>query len=203
MYTVIVAANFNQIIQHYKDEDSPEFSLRLMAACLLIPMILLSYIPNLKYLAPVSMVANIFMGTGLGITFYYLVWDLPPINSVPLFASIEDFPRFFSITIFAMEAIGTVYWTLIFGIYIKELELCYRCRNATGEQHENTAAFCWNLRCSQQGNVRGYAYIHFTRILRIREISGSYFGQYHVKFTNGRNVGVTINAIHTWKIYLY
>lgn len=77
-----------------------------MATCLLIPMILLSWIPNLKYLAPVSMVANIFMGTGLGITFYYLVWDMPPITSVPLFASIEDFPRFFSITIFAMEAIG-------------------------------------------------------------------------------------------------
>ncbi|XP_017764888.1 PREDICTED: proton-coupled amino acid transporter-like protein pathetic [Eufriesea mexicana] len=108
VYTVIVAANFNQIIKHYKEEGSGEFSLRLMTACLLIPMILLSWIPNLKYLSPVSMVANIFMGTGLGITFYYLVWDIPPITSVPLFASIEDFPRFFSITIFAMEAIGVV-----------------------------------------------------------------------------------------------
>lgn len=107
MYTVIVAANFNQIITHYKDEGSAEFDIRLMTACLLIPMILLSWVPNLKYLAPVSMVANIFMGTGLGITLYYLVWDLPPITSVPLFAPIEDFPRFFSITIFAMEAIGT------------------------------------------------------------------------------------------------
>lgn len=105
MYTVIVAANFNQIIKYYKEEGS-EFSLRLMAICLLIPMILLSWIPNLKYLAPVSMVANIFMGTGLGITFYYLVWDMPPITFVRLFAPIEDFPRFFSITIFAMEAIG-------------------------------------------------------------------------------------------------
>ncbi|XP_003707664.1 solute carrier family 36 member pathetic [Megachile rotundata] len=108
VYTVIVATNFNQIIHHYKDAETPDFSLRLMIACLLIPMILLSYVPNLKYLAPVSMVANIFMGTGLGITFYYLVWDLPSFNSVPLFASIEDFPKFFSITIFAMEAIGVV-----------------------------------------------------------------------------------------------
>lgn len=108
VYTVIVAANFNQIITHYKDEGSAEFDIRLMTACLLIPMILLSWVPNLKYLAPVSMVANIFMGTGLGITLYYLVWDLPPITSVPLFAPIEDFPRFFSITIFAMEAIGVV-----------------------------------------------------------------------------------------------
>ncbi|XP_017887753.1 proton-coupled amino acid transporter-like protein pathetic [Ceratina calcarata] len=108
VYTVIVAANFNQIIEHYKDEGSGEFSIRLMTAILLVPMILLSWIPNLKYLAPVSMVANIFMGTGLGITFYYLVMDIPSITSLPLIAPIEDFPRFFSITIFAMEAIGVV-----------------------------------------------------------------------------------------------
>ncbi|CAL7935557.1 unnamed protein product [Xylocopa violacea] len=106
VYTVIVAANFVQIINHYGSPDA--FSIRLMSACLLIPMILLSWIPNLKYLAPVSMVANIFMATGLGITFYYLVWDMPPITSVPLFAPIENFPQFFSITIFAMEAIGVV-----------------------------------------------------------------------------------------------
>lgn len=108
VYTVIVAANFNQIIEHYKDEGSGEFSIRLMTAILLVPMILLSWIPNLKYLAPVSMVANVFMGTGLGITFYYLVMDIPSITALPLFAPIEDFPRFFSITIFAMEAIGVV-----------------------------------------------------------------------------------------------
>lgn len=108
VYAVIVAANFQQIVDHYKEEGSESSSLRLITAFLLIPMILLSWVPNLKYLAPVSMVANIFMGTGLGITFYYLVWDLPSISAVPLFASIEDFPRFFSITIFAMEAIGVV-----------------------------------------------------------------------------------------------
>ncbi|XP_031828390.1 solute carrier family 36 member pathetic [Nomia melanderi] len=108
VYTVIVAANFNQIIEHYADVPEGEFSIRLTTACLLIPMILLSWIPNLKYLAPVSMVANIFMGTGLGITFYYLVWDFPSISSLPLIAPVDGFPQFFSITVFAMEAIGVV-----------------------------------------------------------------------------------------------
>lgn len=108
VYTVIVAANFNQIIEHYGNIGAGEFSIRLTTACLLIPMILLSWIPNLKYLAPVSMVANIFMGTGLGITFYYLVMDLKPLTSVPLIAPIAGFPQFFSITVFAMEAIGVV-----------------------------------------------------------------------------------------------
>lgn len=69
-------------------------------------MILLSWIPDLKYLAPVSMIANVFMSLGLGITFYYLVKDLQSIDSVPWIAPISEFPNFFSITIFAMEAIG-------------------------------------------------------------------------------------------------
>ncbi|XP_050485510.1 proton-coupled amino acid transporter-like protein pathetic [Bombus huntii] len=106
VYTVIVAANFDQINKYYYGES--KFDIRYMAATLMIPMVLLSWVPNLKYLAPVSMVANIFMGSGLGITFYYLVTDMPSISSVPLFAPIQDFPRFFSITIFAMEAIGVV-----------------------------------------------------------------------------------------------
>lgn len=108
MYAVIVAANFKQIIEHYQGPEAGEYSIRLITAYWLVPLILLSWVPDLKYLAPVSMVANIFMGTGLGITFYYLVWDLPPLNSVPLVAPVENFPQFFSITIFAMEAIGVV-----------------------------------------------------------------------------------------------
>lgn len=108
MYAVIVAANIKQIIEHYQGVDAGEYNIRLITAYLLVPLILLSWVPDLKYLAPVSMVANIFMGTGLGITFYYLVWDLPPLSSVPLVATIENFPQFFSITIFAMEAIGVV-----------------------------------------------------------------------------------------------
>lgn len=80
-----------------------------MIAALLIPLILLSWIPNLKYLAPVSMVANVFMGLGLGITFYYLIRDMPPsLDAFPYVADIATWPDFFSITIFAMEAIGVV-----------------------------------------------------------------------------------------------
>ncbi|KAH0955802.1 hypothetical protein HN011_004109 [Eciton burchellii] len=108
VYAVIVAANIKQLIEHYQGIDAGEYNIRLITAYLLVPLILLSWIPDLKYLAPVSLVANLFMGTGLGITFYYLVWDLPPLSEVPLVGSIENFPQFFSITIFAMEAIGVV-----------------------------------------------------------------------------------------------
>lgn len=53
------------------------------------------------------MIANVFMGLGLGITFYYLVQDLPSIETRNYF-QMSTLPAFFSITIFAMEAIGVV-----------------------------------------------------------------------------------------------
>lgn len=106
VYTVIIATNFKQIGDHYYGS---EIDLRVIIAGMLLPLILLCYIPNLKYLAPVSMVANALMGVGLAITFYYLVDQLPAPSARPMIAeSIYTLPAFFSITIFAMEAIGVV-----------------------------------------------------------------------------------------------
>lgn len=103
VYAVIVARNYAQVIEFYVGYEP---NIRLVISALLLPMILLSWVPDLKYLAPVSMVANVFMGTGLGITFYYLVTNLHPLSDVQMVGSLSDFPIFFSITIFAMEAIG-------------------------------------------------------------------------------------------------
>ncbi|XP_055377112.1 proton-coupled amino acid transporter-like protein pathetic [Condylostylus longicornis] len=104
VYTVIVARNFEQVLEYFFDLD---ISIRFLISTLLVPLILLSWIPNLKYLAPVSMVANIFMATGLGITFYYLVMEIPPITT-RTYSNFSTLPAFFAITIFAMEAIGVV-----------------------------------------------------------------------------------------------
>ena len=82
--------------------------LRVYIAALLIPLILLGFVPNLKYLAPVSMIANGFMGIGLGITIYYLSIDLKPMDELNLGGAVADIPPFLCIVIFAMEAIGVV-----------------------------------------------------------------------------------------------
>ncbi|XP_073975771.1 solute carrier family 36 member pathetic isoform X1 [Rhodnius prolixus] len=105
VYTVIIARNFQQVVEHYTETV---YNDRLCISLLLVPLIILSWVPNLKYLAPISMVANFFMGFGLGITLYYLVWDLPAPSTMPQIGSIVDYPQFFSITIFAMEAIGVM-----------------------------------------------------------------------------------------------
>ncbi|KAM8710602.1 hypothetical protein ACLKA7_017257 [Drosophila subpalustris] len=104
VYTVIVAKNFEQVLEHW---FKTEIDSRVLICVLLVPLILIAWVPNLKYLAPVSMVANVFMGLGLLLTFYYLVQDLPPIEERSL-VTLSTLPAFFSITIFAMEAIGVV-----------------------------------------------------------------------------------------------
>lgn len=48
------------------------------------------------------------MGLGLGITFYYLVVDMPDISERKLSQPIVQLPAVFAIVIFAMEAIGVV-----------------------------------------------------------------------------------------------
>lgn len=83
-------------------------NVRLAIALLLVPLILLAFVPNLKYLAPVSMVANGCMAIGLGITFYYLVQDIPSFTERPAAVDITTLPVCISVVIFAIEAIGVV-----------------------------------------------------------------------------------------------
>lgn len=130
VYTVIIANNFQQVIYHHFHNET---DIRVYIALLTIPLILLSYVPNLKYLAPVSMVANGLMAVGLGITFYFLLFDgeMTSISDRPPVApSLDKFPSAFCLTVFAMEAIGVVrtglpavtnivrvhpaYWAIIF-----------------------------------------------------------------------------------------
>lgn len=56
------------------------------------------------------MIANLFMGIGLGITFWFLVNGVKPIGDPDInkIGDLGEMPQFLSITIFAMEAIGVV-----------------------------------------------------------------------------------------------
>ncbi|KAL5237915.1 hypothetical protein ACI65C_005325 [Semiaphis heraclei] len=105
VYTVIIASNFEQLFTYHMGY---ELNLRYFIAILLVPLILLSYVPNLKYLAPVSMVANLLMASGLGVAFYYTLCDMPIISERQVVGTLETFPTFFCLTVFAMEAIGVV-----------------------------------------------------------------------------------------------
>ncbi|CAK1588183.1 unnamed protein product [Parnassius mnemosyne] len=109
VYTVIVATNISQVVLHYMEDHKDVLGIRIFITALLLPLILMAWIRNLKYLAPVSMIANLFMGVGLGITFYYLVGTGGlSFDKVTAVKPPVEWPEFFSLTIFAMEAIGVV-----------------------------------------------------------------------------------------------
>lgn len=128
---ILIADNYGQVISYYMNNKSViaanstgvfnattsdalsmepvEYSLlRAIMAYLLVPLILFNWVPDLKYLAPVSTIANFFMATVIGITCYYLVQDPTPMTDLSFVKPVTEAPLFFSITLFAMENIGVI-----------------------------------------------------------------------------------------------
>ncbi|RZF47994.1 hypothetical protein LSTR_LSTR002060 [Laodelphax striatellus] len=105
VYIVFVAENLKQVVDTKAGVD---WDLRFYMIMILPFLLLVNLVRNLKYLAPFSMVANIFIGCGMGITFYYIFDDLPPVSSQPQFSSWHQLPLFFGTAIFALEGIGVV-----------------------------------------------------------------------------------------------
>lgn len=105
VYIVFVANNIQQVVKFFTGE---EFDNRIYMAALLPVLIVMNLIRNLKFLSPLSMIANILVAVGLGITFYYIFSGLPPLDSRPPVASFSNLPAFFGTAIFALEGIGVV-----------------------------------------------------------------------------------------------
>lgn len=82
-------------------------------AFILIPVLLISLITNLKYLAPFSTIANLSMGTGIAFTFYYAFQNIPNINERRFVGHLSDIPLFYGTAIFAFEGIALVYFCLL------------------------------------------------------------------------------------------
>lgn len=94
---------------------------------IVIPILLICYIPDLKHLAPISLLASVIQMTGIIITFYYIIRDLPEVyERVPAFNSWATMPLYFGSAIYAFEGIG-----LILPLENK-MEMPRRFRGATG-----------------------------------------------------------------------
>lgn len=109
VYIVFVSKNVSQVVDYYAEGTSfHNLHIRVYMAALLPFLIMMNLIRNLKYLAPFSMIANVLVGTGMGITFYYLFQDIPSVSERDSFAEISTLPIFFGTAIFALEGIGVV-----------------------------------------------------------------------------------------------
>ncbi|KAK7793292.1 hypothetical protein R5R35_004993 [Gryllus longicercus] len=105
VYFVFVAVNLQYVLSHYCSLNLDTYQYLLM---LLVPMVLLNWVKNLKYLTPVSLFAALVTVIGLGITFFYMLQDLPRTSSVRKFAPWKQLPLFFGTVIYAFEGIGVV-----------------------------------------------------------------------------------------------
>ena len=72
-------------------------------AVILVPIGLLCSIRNLKYLSPVSMMANILQFSGLAITFYYLFQQMPDLSERKYVATWAQLPLYFGTVIYSFE----------------------------------------------------------------------------------------------------
>lgn len=104
VYFVFVAVNLQEVVAHY----FAYFDIRLYLLIMLIPMILLNFLKNLKYLTPVSLFASILTVTGIAITFHYMLHDLPHTSTRKGFSSWAQLPLYFGTAIYAFEGIGVV-----------------------------------------------------------------------------------------------
>ncbi|CAO1394659.1 unnamed protein product [Diamesa serratosioi] len=104
VYLLFFGTNLQNVLSYY----GYNYSVAWLVAIILIPIILTSMITNLKYIAPCSLIATIFMVTGIIITFYYILQDLPPISDRTYVAPVTQWPLFFGTVLFAFEGIALV-----------------------------------------------------------------------------------------------
>ena len=104
VYFLFISSNFKQIF----DEYGLKLDIQIHMILILVPILLTSLILNLKYLVWCSALANVCMVSGIGITTYYSVQDLPSLSERHFVASLDQFPIFFGTAIFAFEGISLV-----------------------------------------------------------------------------------------------
>nr|CAD7403618.1 unnamed protein product [Timema cristinae] len=94
-----------KVVDFYTDDH---WDLRIYMVLMMPVLIAINMVRNLKYLAPLSMIANLLIATGLAITFYYIFSDMPALETRPNFSTWHQLPLFFGTAIFALEGIGVV-----------------------------------------------------------------------------------------------
>ncbi|KAH8314721.1 hypothetical protein KR074_011839, partial [Drosophila pseudoananassae] len=104
VYVIFVAKSMKYLLDlHYWLLDE-----RLYMALLIFPLVLTFLVPNLKYLVPFALIANILMFFGYFIILCYLVRDLPDFADIPATRPLKTWPLFFGTVLFAIESVGVI-----------------------------------------------------------------------------------------------
>ncbi|KAF3424300.1 hypothetical protein E2986_06649 [Frieseomelitta varia] len=104
VYFVFIAKNMKQVLDVY----GIEMDVHQHMAVILIPIMLSTWIRNLKYLVPISSLANFLVIAGYVATMYIMSYDLPPIHERRYIADWHELPLFFGTVIYSFEGITLV-----------------------------------------------------------------------------------------------
>lgn len=106
-----------KVVDQYQEEEN-RINIRWYSLFLLTPLILINWVRNLKYLAPLSSIANAVTIFSFGLIFYYMFESVPEIETRQAVAPFKRLPLFFGTVLFAMEAVGVVSMIVYFLIII-------------------------------------------------------------------------------------
>ncbi|CAK1553986.1 unnamed protein product [Leptosia nina] len=104
IYIVFIANNVKMIADQY----GITIDLSIHMIFVIIPVLISCMIRNLKFLTPLSMIANVMMAVGVGVVLYEAAQDLPSIQERTFLASWQQLPLYFGTAIYAFEGIGLV-----------------------------------------------------------------------------------------------
>ncbi|CAK9812255.1 Proton-coupled amino acid transporter-like protein CG1139 [Anthophora quadrimaculata] len=104
VYTVFVATNLQLALK----STLPDIDVRLYMLAILLPLILVNWIRNLKFLAPCSTIANCITLVSFGMILYYIFREPLSFKDREIIGNVESFPLYFGTVLFALEAIGVI-----------------------------------------------------------------------------------------------
>lgn len=81
---------------------------RVIMLITLLPLIFINYIKNLKFLAPITTLANVLTFVSFAIIFYFIFNKKISFEDKEPVGDYRDFPLYFGTVLFALEAIGMV-----------------------------------------------------------------------------------------------
>uniref|UniRef100_A0A8C6UW91 Solute carrier family 36 member 1 n=1 Tax=Neogobius melanostomus TaxID=47308 RepID=A0A8C6UW91_9GOBI len=98
VYFVFLSENVKQASQNFTNQTNvlvPSFDKRLYMLCFMPFIILLVFTPDLKYLAPLSLIANLVMSASLVLIYYYSLTHIKSPIDLPYVGYAKDYPLFF------------------------------------------------------------------------------------------------------------
>ncbi|XP_076264059.1 proton-coupled amino acid transporter-like protein acs isoform X3 [Rhynchophorus ferrugineus] len=103
VYTVFIGQNISNVLSNYYDIDE-----KLIMLATLLPLILISFVKNLKFLAPLTTFANCITAVSFGIIYYYIFRHDFNFHERNAIGQVSNFPLFFGTVLFALESIGMI-----------------------------------------------------------------------------------------------